>query len=308
MSDVLPLRDLFTSLFFISLGMLLDLRLLLESPAAVLLLFGALLLGKLLVVVLCGLVMRLPLRAVLLSGVALAQVGEFSFILGELGGDLGLMDPRELAVFLDASVLTMLVTPLLMSWGPHLVAGAHRLRRLERMFGLRDLGGHAQLEPLQGHVVVLGCGVGGQLLMGSLCSAGIPHVVVDLDPDRVRAARALGMRASYGDATSPEILARARVADAAHVAVLLNDPEATLRVVRAVRKLSGSVPITARARFLEEVASLRGSGATHAVAQEVEASLELVEHVLVSSQVPLERADAIVSAARESLSARPPPR
>jgi CPA2 family monovalent cation:H+ antiporter-2 len=288
--------------------MLLDVRLLLDSPAPVLLLFGALLLGKLLVVVLCGLVMRIPLRVVVLSGVALAQVGEFSFILAELGGDLGLMDARELAIFLDASVLTMLITPLLMRLGPHLVAGAHRLRRLERLFGLRELGGHVQLEPRSGHVVVLGCGVGGQLLMSSLRSAGIPHLVVDLDPDRVRAARELGLRASYGDATSPEILAHAHVADAAHVAVLLNDPDATLRAVRAVRQISAGVPITARARFLDDVARLRAAGATHAVAQEVEASLELIEHVLVSSQVALERADEIVSAVRESLSASPPPR
>lgn len=303
LSDVLPLRDLFTSLFFVSLGMLLDVRLLVESPAAVLLLFAALLAGKLLIVLLCGLVMRAPLRVVVLSGVALAQVGEFSFILASMGKDLGLMSARELSIFLDASVLTMLVTPLLLRAGPHLAAGARRLTRLERLFGIRDPARSSRGERLEGHVVVLGFGVGGRVLAESLRSADIPHLIVDLDLDRVRAARARGEHATYGDAASPEILESAHVARAAHVAVLLNDPDATVRAVRAVRKIAPGVPITARARFLEDVPRIQAAGATHAVAQEVEASLELVEHVLVASSLEAEEAAAIVSTARASLTA-----
>lgn len=308
LADVLPLRDLFTSLFFVSLGMLLDVELLLEAPGPVLLFFAALLLGKMLVVVACGLVMRLPLRVVVLSGVALAQVGEFSFILAEAGRDLGLTSARDLAVFLDASVMTMLATPLLMRAGPHLAAGARRITRLEGLFGLHEVGGSAAAERIEGHVAILGYGVGGRVLAESLRSADLPHVVVDLDPDRVRAARARGERVQFGDATSTAVLESAHVAHAAHVAVLLNDPDATVRAVRAVRQIAPFVPITARARFLDDVQRLHAAGATHAVAQEVEASLELVEHVLVASRIEAGEAAVLVATARESLGAGRPDR
>lgn len=305
LSDVLPLRDLFTSLFFVSLGMLLDMRLFVESPATVLLLFAALLVGKLIVVLLCGLVMRAPLRVVVLSGVALAQVGEFSFILASMGRELGLMSTRELSIFLDASVLTMLVTPLLLRAGPHLAAGARRISVLERLFGIRDVSRAPRPERLAGHVVVLGFGVGGRVLAESLRSADVAHVIVDLDADRVRAARARGEHATYGDATSPEVLEAAHVTRASHVAVLLNDPDATVRAVSAVRRIAPDVPITARARFLADVPRIHAAGATHTVAQEVEASLELVEHVLVAQRIDREEALAIVANARESLTHGP---
>ncbi|MBL8860398.1 MAG: cation:proton antiporter [Planctomycetes bacterium] len=301
LADVLPLRDLFTSLFFVSLGMLLDVRILLESPGPVLGLCAALLAGKFLVVVLVGWLMRLPLRVVVLSGVALAQVGEFSFVLAGLGRGLGLVSARDLSVFLDASVLTMLVTPLLLRAGPHLAAGARRLAGLERVFGPAEIPAPERDAPLDGHVVILGYGLGGRLLAESLRAANVPRLVVELDPDRVRRARDDGEHAAYGDATSPDVLEAAHVARASHVAVLLNDPDASARAVRAVRRLSRDVPITARGRFLDDLPLLVAAGATHAVAQEVEASLELVHYVLVAAHLEPGPASAIVAAERASL-------
>jgi CPA2 family monovalent cation:H+ antiporter-2 len=301
LSDVLPLRDLFTSLFFVSLGMLLDVGVLLRDPAPVLLLSGGLLLGKLAVVLLVSLLLRLPLRVALLSGAALAQIGEFSFVLAQMGSELGLLSERGRALFLDASVLTMLVTLPLLRLGPHLAAGARLLRPLERAFRAGEPALRSPRKPIAGHVVVLGFGVGGELLAAALRRAGLPHLVIDLDADRVRAARERGEPASYGDATSTEILERAHVSEAVHVAILLNDPEATVRAVRAVRKLAPSVPITARARYLDDVRRLRAAGATRAVAQEVEASLEVVEQVLARAEIGPEHAEAIVAATREGL-------
>ncbi len=305
LSDVLPLRDLFTSLFFVSLGMLLDAGAMARDPVAVLLLSSGLLVGKLLLILVAGLVLRVPLRVALLAGLGLAQVGEFSFVLAALGGEEGLLSLTERTLFLNASVLTMLITPLLLRVGPHLAAGARRLKRIERAFGYRVLGTPSSRVPLEGHVVVLGHGVGGAALTTALREAGITSVVVDLDLDRVRASVDAGHLAFYGDASSPEILERVHVAQAAQVAVLLNDPDATLRAVRAVRQLAPQVPVIARARHLADVPRLEAGGATRAVAQEVEASLEVVEQVLARAGLEPARAEAIVASERDRLCKRP---
>ena len=294
LADVLPLRDLLTSLFFVSVGMLLDLEVLAREPLAVAGIAGALLAGKFGLVVLAVLVMRLPLRVAVLSGLALAQVGEFGFVLAEMGGKLGLLSARESALFLDASVLTMLVTPLALRVGPHLAESARRLEALERLFGVRHQRDAQHGEKLEGHVLLLGLGIGGEMLATALRNAGLAYHVVELDPARVGAARERGEPVSYGDATSPEILVRAHVKDAAQVVVLLNDADATLRATRAARALAPEVPITARARLSADVKRLLDAGATHVVAQEVEASLEVVGSVLVRAQLESEAALRIV--------------
>jgi CPA2 family monovalent cation:H+ antiporter-2 len=279
-ADVLPLREIFTSLFFVSMGLLLDLRIVADSPGPVLALAGAVLAGKALLASLAGLAARFPLQVALLGGLALSQVGEFSFVLARVGRPLGLLDAGEMRLLLAASVITMLVTPFALRFGPHVAAGAARLGALERLFGRgrEELG---RIPPgLSDHVVVLGFGVGGKMMAEVLRSSGVPFVVVDINAERVREARRRGEPVSYGDVTRPELLQRARVAEARQVAVLLNDPSATLRAVRAARRLAPGTPIAARARYVADVPKLLQAGATEAVAQEFEASLEVIRRVM----------------------------
>lgn len=300
LADVLPLRDLFTSLFFVSIGMLLDLDVLRAEWLAVTLVAAGLLAGKFLVASLAGLVLRLPLRVALLSGAALAQIGEFSFVLAGAGAERGLLDPRELAVFLDASVLTMLVTPLVSLAGPWLVASAGKLGKVDAFL-------HAHETPEEtraarhGHTVVLGFGVGGELLARALEAAGLDYVLVDLDVERVRSARERGSPVTFGDVTRPEILELAGVREAAQVAILVNDPQATLAAVRAIRRLSTRVPVTVRARYLRDAPLLRAAGATHVVAQEVEASLHVTADVLERLERTPEQVEELLRRARAQL-------
>jgi CPA2 family monovalent cation:H+ antiporter-2 len=279
-SDVLPLREIFTSLFFVSMGMLLDLHVLADAPGAVLGLVGALLVGKAGIAGLAGLVLRLPLRVAVLGGLALAQVGEFSFVLARLGERHSLLDAGDMRLFFAAGVVTMLVTPFALRFGPHVAAGAARLRALDRLLGPggKDL---AAVPPeLAGHVVVLGYGVGGRMLAEILRGASVSFVAVDINAERVREARRRGEPLHYGDVTSPDILAHVRVGAARQVAILLNDPGATLRAVRAVRRLAPQAAIVARARYVADVPALLQAGATEAVAQEFEASLEVIRRVM----------------------------
>jgi CPA2 family monovalent cation:H+ antiporter-2 len=280
LSDVLPLREIFTSLFFVSMGMLLDPHILTAAPGAVLGLVGGLLVGKAGIAAVAGLVVRLPLRVAVLGGVALAQVGEFSFVLARLGERHSLLDADDLRLFFAAGVVTMLVTPFALRFGPHVAAGAARLRALDRLLGPggEDL---AAVSPgPSGHVVILGYGVGGRMLAEVLRGASIPFVAVDINAERVREARRQGEPLHFGDVTSPDILAHVRVGAARHVAILLSDPGATLRAVRAARRLAPRATIVARARYVADVPTLLKAGATEAVAQEFEASLEVIKRVM----------------------------
>jgi CPA2 family monovalent cation:H+ antiporter-2 len=300
LADVLPLRDLFTSLFFVSIGMLLDLDVLRAEWLAVTLVAAGLLAGKFLVASLAGLVLRLPLRVALLSGAALAQIGEFSFVLAGAGAERGLLDQRELAVFLDASVLTMLVTPLVSLAGPWLVASAGKLGKVDAFLHARDTPEEARAAR-HGHTVVLGFGVGGELLARALEAAGLDYVLVDLDVERVRSARERGSPVTFGDVTRPEILELAGVREAAQVAILVNDPQATLAAVRAIRRISTRVPVTVRARYLRDAPLLRAAGATHVVAQEVEASLHVTADVLERLERTPEQVEELLRRARAQL-------
>ncbi len=301
LADVLPLRDLFTSLFFVSVGMLLDLDLLARAPQHVLSLAVFLLALKFVLAALAALLMRLPARVALLAGVGLAQVGEFSFVLADLGADVGLMSGEERATFLAASVLTMLITPLLLRLGPHLAAGARRLERVDRLFGVRDEDVVLLKRQRAGHVVILGYGVGGALLARALKRVNVEYVIVDLDLDRVRAGRAGGEPIGYGDVTSPEILEHLGIARASYVAVMLNDPDASRRVVLTVRQLAPRTSIHARARDQIERRRLISAGATEVSAQEVEASLQLMENLLTGLGRPRDQVVEVVRDSRASL-------
>jgi CPA2 family monovalent cation:H+ antiporter-2 len=299
LADVLPLRDTLSSVFFVSMGMLLDFGVLASQPLGVAALVLAILAGKTAFAALAGLMMRFPLRVAVLAGLGLAQVGEFSFVLAKLGDGLGLVGQTELRFFLAASVVTMMVTPVAVRLGPHVAAGAARLAVLERLLGVRDAG--AGPEPgLSDHVVIMGYGVGGRLLAEALQSTRIPYAVIDIHAEHVYAARARGEPVLYGDVTSPEILARARVDRARQVVVLINDPDATRRAVRVTRRLAPGVPILARTRYLGEIKPLVEAGATEVVAQEFEASMEVIAHVLRTSAIPHNVVSERIRHARQS--------
>jgi len=299
LAEVLPLRDLFASLFFVSMGMLLDVRTVLDRPVATLGGLVALLVGKALVATCAGLVMRFPLRVALLAGFSLSQVGEFSFVLAGLGGQWGLLHPDEMRLFMAVGVLSMLVTPFVLHLGPRLAAGADRLRGLGLLLGVREEALGAPARSREGHVLILGYGVGGELLAEALRASAVPYAIVDMNAARIREASARGEAAFFGDVTSAEVLDRVRVGSARQVAVMLNDPQATLRTVRVVRAVNPRAPIVVRARYVAEVPALIKAGATATVAQEFEASLEVIAQVLHRVSVPASAIGATVEAARD---------
>jgi CPA2 family monovalent cation:H+ antiporter-2 len=296
-ADVRPLRDLLASLFFISIGMMLDVRAL--WPILPLVLGGAvaIIIGKAGLTAAAVALTGTPIRVAVATGFALAQVGEFSFVLGRAALDGGVITGIWWQALLGASVLTMAVTPTLVNSAPAL---ANRLTR--RSIALSPTL-EAQRTALRDHVVILGYGMGGQLLAQSLTELSVPNVVLELNGATVRSAVARGINIHYADVSAPEPLEAAGVAHAAAVVVVISDPDASQRAVRSIRELSPTVPIITRTRYRLEAERLTESGATLAVAEELEASLEVLSQLLARLHVPGNVVETLVDNYRRVLGA-----
>lgn len=296
-ADVRPLRDLLASLFFISIGMMLDMRALLPILPLVLAGAVAIVVGKAGLTAAAVAMTGTPVRVALATGFALAQVGEFSFVLGRAALDGGVITSTWWQVLLGASVLTMAVTPLLVNTAPAL---ANRLARRSLVLNpTLDV----QRETLRDHVVILGYGMGGQLLAQSLTELSVPNVVLELNGATVRSALQRGVNIHYADVSAPEPLEAAGVAHAAAVVVVISDPDASERAVRSVRVLSPDVPIIARTRYRLEAERMTEGGATLAVAEELEASLEVLSQLLVRLHIPGNVVETLVDNYRRVLGA-----
>ncbi|MCC7108871.1 MAG: cation:proton antiporter [Deltaproteobacteria bacterium] len=300
MANVLPLRDVLTSLFFMSLGMLFDLRVVIEQPTLVGLIFVGMFFVKGLIATVASIAMKFPARVAWLAGVSLAQFGEFGFVLAKEGEKVSLLSPYESSVLLAAGLLTMFVTPVSMRLAPHFAAGAQLLRPLERLLGARGIDERtAQDEKLSGHVIVAGHGLGGTLLIEALRSANIPFIGIDLDAEAVRAARLRREPVYYGDATSDEVLEHANLARAAVLVLLISDDDATRRAVAVARQVAPHVPILVRARRFADAAGFIQMGATDVVSEELEAGIEMIARVLRVKSVPINVLGPIVASARD---------
>jgi CPA2 family monovalent cation:H+ antiporter-2 len=298
-AEVRPVRDVLSGLFFISLGMLIDLGVVLAQLPAVLGIALAIVIAKAALATGGLLATATPLRVAITSGIALAQVGEFSFILGRSGMESGLLPATMWQTMLGASIATMAATPSLLAVAPRVAAWA---RPFDRRRTHDEIAG---IPHLSGHVIVLGFGIGGQIVARALRDLGVPYLILELNGLTVRTARAEGERIFYGDATSRESLHAAGVEDAVAIVSLLSDPDAAERMVKTAREMSSSVAIVVRTRYRLEAERLTARGATVAVAEELEASLEVVAQLLARLNVAGNLIDALLDVfRRESISIR----
>ncbi len=304
MGDMLPLRDAFVSLFFVSLGMLFDVRVVLAHPTLVLALLVALLVGKGVIATVSAMLMGFPPRAAWLAGVGLAQFGEFGFVLLRLARARGVLDESDAAPLLAAGIASMFLTPLMLRAAPHITAGERLLAPLERLLGVRAA---VDEEPsphdLRDHVVLVGFGLAGRATARSLAACELPFVALELNAENVRQGRALNLPVRYADATSAEALAHAHLDRARLLVVLINDPSAVKRIVDTARRVAPAVPVLLRTRYLTERPSLQNLGAKEVVVEEVEGAAEVLTRVLGAMEVPSADIVARVEALRAQTAA-----
>jgi len=286
MGDILPLRDAFVSVFFVSLGMLFDVRVVAAQPLLVFGLLAGFLIAKGLLATLAAMAMRFPSRVAWLAGVGLAQFGEFGFVLARLAQSNGVIDEQQVSPLLAAGIASMFLTPLLVRAAPHITAGERLLAPLERLIGVRSIDEADESRKLENHVIVIGFGVAGLLTARALSSAGAPFVVLELNADNVRRGKELGLPIYYGDATSEEAMGHAHLQEARLVVLLMNDPLAAQRIVDMLRRVAPNVPVLMRTRYLAERDGLLAIGARDVVAEEVEGAVEVIARLLRSIEVP----------------------
>jgi CPA2 family monovalent cation:H+ antiporter-2 len=222
-----------------------------------------------------------PLRVAATAGIGLAQVGEFSFILGRSGLETGLLTSRQWQILLAASIATMVVTPALVAAAPRV--GSWLAEKAKRAGAEIADAAHGEMS---NHVVILGFGVGGRLLGQALRQLGVAYAILDMNGATVRQMRAEGESIFFGDATNEDALRGAGVARARAVVAVLSDPYASARAVTAIRGLNRDVPIIVRSRYRLEAEDLQQLGATVAVAEELEASLEVLAQTFARLDVP----------------------
>lgn len=277
-SDILPFRDYFASIFFISVGMLLQVGYFAEHWLLLVALTTALALLKTVLVTATALFLRYPLRSSLLAGLALAQVGEFSFLLAQQGERFGLIGGEVFQSFVNTSILTLLATPFIMQTAPWF---ADRLRLLERRTPDQP-----NICALTGHTIIAGYGLNGRNLARTLKATHIPYTVLEVNVDTIRRARDDGEPIIYGDITREDVLVRAGVPCARVMVFAISDFAATRLAIRHVRRLNPSVFILVRTRYAAEVEILQQLGADQVIAEEFETSIEIFSRVLHQYHVP----------------------
>jgi CPA2 family monovalent cation:H+ antiporter-2 len=292
-SNVMPFREIFASFFFVSVGMLLDVNFLLAHPLTILLVALGVMVLKFGIAGLAARVLSLPFRTVVLVGMALAQVGEFAFILSKTGIDAGVMDATTYQYFLAVSLFTMACTPFLMMLGTPL---ANALSRTPLPGGLRQrLSGSGQQEVLapehearlHDHLVVIGFGLNGRNLVKAAQYAHIPYVIIEHNAATVRQERLNGLPIIYGDAAQEHVLEHCHAADARVIVVAISDPPSTRRIVSTLRHIAPAASIIVRTRYLKETDELRRLGASEVIPEELETSVEIFSRVLAKYLVPL---------------------
>ena len=285
--DIRPFRDVLLGLFFITVGMSLDLRLAASEPALVL---GFL---ALLLPVKCALIVGLS-RAfgsssgtALRVGLALAQGGEFGLVLLGLASGAALLPEQVLQALLAAMVLSMIASPFVIAASDRIVM---RLSSSEWM--LRSLELHrvaAQAMGVEGHVIILGYGRNGQRLARLLEAEGVRYVALDLDPERVREAALAGDTVVFADSARREALAAAGISRAAAVVITFADTAAALRVLSNIHRANPAVPVIVRARDEQDIERLTAAGASEVVPEAFESGVMLASHAMVWVGLPLSR-------------------
>ncbi len=282
-SIILPFRELFTSFFFVSVGMLLDLRFFIENILIVLLLVLAVFLIKSIIAALAVAILRYPTKTVLLTGLSLFQVGEFAFILSKVGIDYDILAPTTNQYFLSVSIVSMILTPFILIFSDRI---ANRFIGVSKKIGFdpdqnapAGLGGMAE-DQLENHLVIIGYGINGSNLAKAANASNIPYAVVEMNAEIVRRERARGIPILFGDATQDHILEAVHIGEARVAVIAIADNSQTKTMIKKIRQHSDSLYLVVRTRYVRETAELIALGADEVIPEEFETSVQIFSHVL----------------------------
>jgi CPA2 family monovalent cation:H+ antiporter-2 len=277
-SEILPLKDIFNSIFFVSIGLLLNINFVVSSLLLITIVVFSIIFFKSLLIFIIIRILKYPLRTAVLTGLALAQVGEFSFVLAQEGMTYHLLESNLYNIFLASSIFTMLLTPLILQIAPLLANKAVKIA---------PMSADITKSKFNDHVIIAGFGLNGRNLARVLKEAGIPYVVIELNPDTIKEGKTAGENMIYGDITKEEILLHAGIKTAHVIEFAISDPPSTKTALKIAKTNNHSIKAIVRTRYINEIDELLLLGADEIIPEEFETSLQIFTKVLEKYHLPL---------------------
>lgn len=297
-AEILPFREVFAVLFFVSVGMLVNPASLLANVGEVLALTILIIIGKAVITLLIGLLLSAPMRTTLVVAIGLSQIGEFSFIVGQAGVALGVLSQEQYGLILAGALLSIVFNPLMF----RLLPGAERTLLSISILKRLTERGKPDLPPphhgIEGHVVIVGYGRVGDHIVNVLERLDVPRLVIERDATRASGFRQRGVPTLFGDAANSELLNHAGLERAQALVVTVPDETAAELIVTAARQIAPNLPIVARAATLTGVRRLVEHGAQDVIQPEMEGGLEIVRHMLLRLQYPMGQVQQYIDAVR----------
>ena len=275
-AEIIPFKDVFNSIFFVSVGLLLNINYVINFPVEVVLSATGIIILKSIIIFVLVLSMKYPSRIAILSALGLAQIGEFSFILAQQGGKL-LGDYSD--ILLSSAIITMIITPLLIRFS---ALAADKSKTIKNVQDTKEDKGK-----IDGHVIIAGFGLNGRNLAHVLKETGINYMIIEMNPDTVKKERAKGENIIFGDISREEVLQTARIKTAKVIVVAISDRTISRKVIRLAKQMNKEIFVLIRTRFVEEIEDLIGLGADAVIPEEFETSIQIFRRVLAQYHIPL---------------------
>ncbi|MGD0535481.1 MAG: cation:proton antiporter [Methanoregula sp.] len=288
LGHIIPFRDVFAAIFFLSIGMLLNTATVFGNYGYVALIILIIFCVKVLTGAFSAAVLGMQTRVCVFCGLALAQIGEFSFVLAKSGLDAGVIQTPVYQIFLTGAIVTMAFTPFAMNASPQVVDLLYQFfpKRISRV----NTGAPDEIAPeeaLSNHIIIAGYGLTGKSVARAATLAGIPYMVIELNPEIIREERSqYRPNFIFGDAVQEEVLEHAGIRQARTLVVAVSEEAAVPRIIHTARQLSPEVHILARTRHIRNAQYLLDLGADEVISEEFESALEIFTRALQHYQIP----------------------
>ncbi len=296
--NVIPLRDIFISFFFVSIGMLFDISFVIENPGMILIAVFVVLFVKTFISGFVAFILGFPFKTTVMAGLAISQVGEFSFILARVGINNELMDNIFYQTFIAVTVLTMSLAPFIIMAAPKFAQWMEGLPLPQFILREKHPAAYDKAPSMQDHLVIIGMGLHGHNVSLAAEKTGINHIILDFDPDIVKSEKNHGKNIYFGDATHPQVLKQVNIESAEVIVITPSNSAAIYQITELTRQLNPRAHIIVRAKHMQDVDDLYKLGASEIIPEEFETSVEIFSRVLTKYLVPRDEIQKVISGLR----------
>lgn len=276
-----PFQDVFMSLFFISIGLMVNLHLFLYNITSILILTALILLINFAVTFFVGMILKLPTKVSVTIAILLSQIGEFSFVLASEGMKFGLMTKQFFSIFLGVSILTMSLTPFLQKLTPKIVKQFGKISYFQVDEELKSIPEELEeARPIEDHVILVGMGRIGKQMTRACRQFNVPILAVDQNPVVVEKQQALGVPIIYGNASNESVLKELRITSAQCIVISASTYEGTLKTIDTARRLNPDIHIIVRTKYLKNIEEVIEAGADEVIPKEFETSILMFTRIM----------------------------